>query len=136
MWHIPIELRRRIPEIPMFGDPSHIGGRRELVAPLCQQAMDLGFDGLLVESHCQPDNAWSDAKQQITPDVLEFILEKLTIRNQMTTTEGLETLRYSEILEKRGAQGALNGMTSSFIRDIFEHIHEESVAQQIEIMNK
>ena len=93
MWHIPIELRRRIPEIPMFGDPSHIGGRRELVAPLCQQAMDLGFDGLLVESHCQPDNAWSDAKQQITPDVLEFILEKLTIRNQMTTTEGLETLR-------------------------------------------
>ena len=93
MWHIPIELRRRIPEIPMIGDPSHIGGRRELVAPLCQQAMDLGFDGLLVESHCQPDNAWSDAKQQITPDVLEFILEKLTIRNQMTTSEGLETLR-------------------------------------------
>ena len=93
MWHIPIELRRRIPEIPIIGDPSHIGGRRELVAPLCQQAMDLGFDGLLVESHCQPDNAWSDAKQQITPDVLEFILEKLTIRNQMTTSEGLETLR-------------------------------------------
>ena len=71
MWQIPIELRRRIPELPLICDPSHIGGRRELIAPLCQQAMDLGFDGLLVESHCDPDRAWSDAKQQVTPDVLD-----------------------------------------------------------------
>ena len=62
MWQIPIELHRRIPELPIFCDPSHIGGRRELVAPLCQQAMDLGFEGLIVESHCDPDKAWSDAK--------------------------------------------------------------------------
>ena len=176
MWHIPIELRRRIPSLPIFCDPSHIGGRRELVAPLCQQAMDLGYDGLIVESHCQPDCAWSDAKQQVTPDILSFILEKLTIRRDLSTSESLEalrrqidevdnqllellatrmrisreigqykkehnmtivqTMRYTEILEKRGAQGALNGMTSSFIRDIFEHIHEESVAQQMEILNK
>ena len=54
-WHIPIELRRRIPNLPILCDPSHIGGKRELVAPLCQQAMDLGFDGLIVESHCNPD---------------------------------------------------------------------------------
>ena len=72
MWHIPIELHRRIPELPILCDPSHIGGARELVAPLCQQAMDLGFDGLIVESHCNPDCAWSDAKQQVTPDVLEI----------------------------------------------------------------
>ena len=74
MWQIPIELRRRIPELPIICDPSHIGGRRDLIAPLCQQAMDLGFDGLIVESHCNPDSAWSDAKQQVTPDVLDYIL--------------------------------------------------------------
>ena len=61
MWQIPIELHRRIPDLPIISDPSHIGGRRELVAPLCQQAMDLGFDGLIIESHCDPDKAWSDA---------------------------------------------------------------------------
>ena len=66
MWQIPIELRRRIPDLPICCDPSHMGGKRELVAPLCQQAMDLGFDGLMVESHCDPDKAWSDAKQQVT----------------------------------------------------------------------
>lgn len=176
MWHIPIELRRRIPNLPIFGDPSHTGGTRELIAPLCQQAMDLGFDGLIIESHCRPDEAWSDAKQQITPDVLDFILDKLTIRESAVTTESLDALRkqideldnqllellakrmrvcreigqykkehnltvvqtarYSEILQKRGAQASLCGMTDSFIRDVFEHIHEESVAQQIEILNK
>lgn len=176
LWHIPIELRRRIPNLPIFGDPSHIGGQRELIAPLCQQAMDLGFDGLIVESHCSPDDAWSDARQQVTPDVLDFILDKLTIRNSATTTESLEqlrkqidecdnqllellakrmricreigaykkahnltvvqTTRYTEILDKRGAQATLCGMSNSFIRDVFEHIHEESVAQQIEILNK
>ena len=93
MWHIPIELRRRIPNLPIFGDPSHIGGARELIAPLCQQALDLGFEGLLVESHCNPDCAWSDAKQQVTPDVLDFILDKLTVRNTSITTESLEALR-------------------------------------------
>ena len=76
-WHIPIELRRRLPNLPIFCDPSHIGGKRELVAPLCQQAMDLNFDGLIVESHCNPDCAWSDASQQVTPDVLDYILNLL-----------------------------------------------------------
>ena len=147
MWQIPIELRRRIPELPIVCDPSHIGGRRELVAPLCQQAMDLGFDGLIVESHCNPDCAWSDAKQQVTPDVLDYILTLLQVRDETTTTENikllrkqideqddkllellsqrfrvcreigqykkehnmtvLQTGRYNEILDKRGAQGAL-----------------------------
>ena len=93
MWQIPIELRRRIPELPIFCDPSHIGGRRELIAPLCQQAMDLGLDGLIVESHCDPDKAWSDAKQQVTPDVLDYILSLLVIRDETVTTEGITTLR-------------------------------------------
>ena len=74
MWHIAIELHRRIPNLPMICDPSHIGGKRELIAPLCQQAMDLGFDGLIIESHCKPDEAWSDASQQVTPEVLVSLI--------------------------------------------------------------
>ncbi len=176
MWQIPIELRRRIPDLPIICDPSHIGGRRELVAPLCQQAMDLGFDGLIVESHCDPDKAWSDAKQQVTPEVLDYILSLLVIRDESVTTEGiselrkqideldnnlmellskrmrvcreigqykkehnmtvLQTSRYNEILDKRGAQGALCGMDPAFIKEVFEAIHEESVRQQMEIINK
>ena len=93
MWQIPIELHRRIPDLPIICDPSHIGGRRDLIAPLCQQAMDLGFDGLIVESHCAPDEAWSDARQQISPGILDYILSLLVIRDEHTTTEGLRMLR-------------------------------------------
>ena len=92
-WHIPIELRRQIPNLPIITDPSHIGGKRELIAPLCQQAMDLNFDGLIVESHCNPEKAWSDATQQVTPEVLDLILSTLVIRDITQTTENLVALR-------------------------------------------
>ena len=92
-WRIPIELRRRIPELPIFCDPSHMGGRRDLIAPLSQEAMDLGFDGLIIETHCNPDCAWSDKNQQITPDALADILSKLVIRDTSTQTELLAELR-------------------------------------------
>ena len=176
LWHIPIELHRRYPTLPIICDPSHIGGRRELVASLCQQAMDMGFEGLIVESHCCPDSAWSDAKQQVTPDVLDFILDRLVVRNNQEFTESLgglrkqidemddqllnlltkrmrisreialykkdhnmgvvQTARYNEILDKRCAQGSLCGMSPEFVRRIYESIHEESVRQQMEIINK
>ena len=176
MWHLPIELKRRYPNLPIACDPSHIGGRRDLIAPLCQQAMDMGMDGLIVESHCSPDEAWSDAKQQVTPDVLDFILDRLVIRNNAEMTESLgqlrkqidmmddqlmdlltrrmrisreiatykkehnmsvvQTGRYTEILDKRGAQGTLCGMDPDFVKKVYEAIHEESVRQQIEIVNK
>jgi len=109
-WHIPIELRLRYPNLPIICDPSHIGGKRELIAPLSQQAMDMGFDGLIVETHCNPDCAWSDAAQQITPEILNFILGTLVIRNSKQTTESLTLLRQKidridndllEILSKR-----------------------------------
>jgi len=93
LWHIPIELRRRMPKLQIFCDPSHIGGKRELIAPLCQQAMDLSFDGLIIESHCNPDCALSDASQQITPDVLDYVLNLLVIRDSNQTTENLAELR-------------------------------------------
>jgi len=92
-WHIPIELRRRYPQLPIFCDPSHIGGKRELIAPLCQQAMDLNFDGLMIESHINPEAAFSDAFQQVTPDVLDYILNLLVIRDVTQTTENLTELR-------------------------------------------
>ena len=109
-WHIAIELRRRFPNLPIICDPSHIGGRRDLIQPLSQQAMDLGFDGLIVESHCNPDEAWSDAKQQVTPETLKEILSGLVIRDTVKTTEDLVDLRHQideiddkilEILAKR-----------------------------------
>jgi chorismate mutase len=80
-WQIPIELRRRIPNLPIIVDPSHIGGKRDLIYDISQRAMDLNFDGLIIESHCNPDEAWSDAKQQVTPAVLKTILEKLVLRH-------------------------------------------------------
>ncbi|MDR2117045.1 MAG: bifunctional 3-deoxy-7-phosphoheptulonate synthase/chorismate mutase type II [Planctomycetaceae bacterium] len=92
-WQIPLELRRRIPNLPIFCDPSHISGQRDLIAPLSQQAMDLNFDGLLIETHCNPDAAWSDAKQQITPEMLDHLLCMLVIRNANRPSESLAELR-------------------------------------------
>jgi chorismate mutase len=80
-WQIPIELRRRVPSLPIIVDPSHIGGKRDLIYDISQRAMDLNFDGLIIESHCNPDEAWSDAKQQVTPDALKCILDKLILRH-------------------------------------------------------
>ena len=93
LWHIPIELKRRYPNITIFCDPSHIGGKRELVAPIAQQALDLKFEGLIIESHCNPDSALSDAAQQLTPEVLDFTLNMLVIRDNAQTTENINILR-------------------------------------------
>ena len=93
LWHIPIELRRRYPNITMFCDPSHIGGRRDLVAPVSQQAMELKFDGLMIECHCSPDEALSDAGQQITPEDLENLVKGLVIRENSAGADSIELLR-------------------------------------------
>ena len=92
MWEIPIELRRRYPEIPIIVDPSHIGGTRDLIQLLCQQALDMGFDGLMIESHINPDKAWSDAKQQVTPERLGEILNALIVRQPMVSDNGIQPL--------------------------------------------
>ena len=92
-WHIPIELKRRFPTLPIICDPSHIGGRRDLIQTISQQAMDLNFYGLIIESHCSPDEAWSDKDQQITPAKLKAILEAIVIRDTVQTTEDLSVLR-------------------------------------------
>lgn len=93
LWHIPIELKRRFPELTLICDPSHIGGKRELIAPISQQALDLNFDGLLIEVHCDPSCALSDAEQQLTPEVLDYTLKMLVIRDNKQTTENIAMLR-------------------------------------------
>ncbi|MDR2474839.1 MAG: bifunctional 3-deoxy-7-phosphoheptulonate synthase/chorismate mutase type II [Bacteroidales bacterium] len=175
-WHIPIELRRRIPELPIICDPSHIGGKRELIASLSQQAMDLNFDGLIIESHCNPSEAWSDKDQQVTPEVLDYILNLLVIRETNQTTEPLGELRrqideidnqllellakrmrisreigqykkehnmtiyqakrYDEILSNRMSYAEELDMSGDFMKSVLEAIHEESIRQQIKVMNK
>lgn len=174
-WHIPIELRRRMPELPIICDPSHIGGKRELVASLSQQALDMGFNGLIIESHCDPDCAWSDKSQQITPDVLNFILNTLVLRDSSQSTESLTLLRqqidtidnelleilnkrmrvsreigqykkehrmpvlqagrYDDIMQSRVKLAEEMGMSGDFMTKVLSAIHEESVRQQIEVLN-
>ena len=174
-WHIPIELHRRLPGLQIICDPSHMGGKRELIAPLSQQALDMGFDGLIIESHCDPDCALSDKSQQITPDVLNFILNTLVVRENTQSTESLALLRqqidqidndlieilakrmrisreigqykkehrmqivhtdrYDDILKSRRKLAEELGMSGNFMQTIVEAIHEESVRQQIEVLN-
>ncbi len=175
-WAIPIELRRRMPELPIFCDPSHISGNRDLVHPLSQQAMDLGFSGLIIESHCNPCDAWSDASQQVTPDALKEIIDSLIIRDGNVSTEDLNALRkqiddldnsllellskrmrisreigtykkehgmpilqtnrYEEILDRRAVDAKTMDMNGDFVKTILQAIHEESVQQQVTILNK
>lgn len=174
-WHIPMELHRRIPNLPIICDPSHIGGKRELVASISQQAIDMGFEGLIIESHCDPDSALSDKSQQVTPDVLNYIINTLVPREKSQSTENLNILRqqidqldnelievlnkrmrvcreigqykkehrmqvvqigrYDDILKSRIKLAEEMDMSGEFMKIVLQAIHEESVRQQIEIIN-
>ncbi len=174
-WHIPIELRRRLPQLPIVCDPSHIGGKRELIAPLSQQSLNMGFDGLIIESHCSPDEAWSDASQQVTPETLDLILNTLVAPTSSQSTENLSALRqqidridneliellnkrmrvsreigqfkkehsmpvvqagrYDDIMQTRRKLAEQMGMSGDFMATVLTAIHEESVRQQLEILN-
>ncbi len=84
MWGFVLEMRRLAPELPLVCDPSHICGRRDLLAAVAQHAMDLGMDGLMLETHPRPDHAWSDAAQQVTPERFSEIIAELTLRRAST----------------------------------------------------
>lgn len=81
-WQIAIELQSRFPDLPLIIDPSHITGNRNMIQQVSQQALDLNYDGLIIETHIDPDNAWSDAAQQVTPDVLKQIFKNLKVRKE------------------------------------------------------
>ena len=84
MWHLPIEMKRRYPEMSLICDPSHICGNRSSLQFIAQKAIDLDFDGLMIETHCNPDQAWSDSKQQITPEELSEMLDNIIWRKEDT----------------------------------------------------
>ena len=174
-WHIAIELHRRFPHLPVLCDPSHMGGKREYVPTLSQNALDMGFDGLFVESHCNPSCALSDSEQQLTPSELYGMLKSLIIRRQGCQNETLDALRclidecddnlieilskrmsisreignykkehdmqvvqtsrFDEILKQRIKQAQEMGMSDNFIKTLMTAIHQESVRQQIDILN-
>ncbi len=178
-WQIPIELRRRIPNLPIITDPSHISGKSEMIAELSQEAMDLNFDGLIIESHMCPEKAWSDASQQVTPQELGEIKQNLvvrrsaigdtprvtldelrqkidqidrqlleTLKSRMTISEAigkykyennitiLQTRRYDEVMNNRRKQAEDVGLSPDFVVKVYEHIHEESINRQNQVMNK
>lgn len=95
MWHLAIEMKRRNPGMPIICDPSHISGRRDILLDVSQKSVDLDFDGLMIESHIDPDNAWSDAKQQITPEVVAEMLNNIVWRKEDVNSE-----EYHAALEK------------------------------------
>jgi chorismate mutase len=95
MWHLAIEMKRRFPDMLFINDPSHICGRRDILLDVAQTAIDLDFDGLIIESHVDPDKAWSDAKQQITPEKLGEMLDSIRWRKEDVASE-----EYHAALEK------------------------------------
>lgn len=173
IWRVPLELRRRMPNLPIICDPSHIGGDRALVAPLAQQALDMGFDGLIVESHCRPECALSDKEQQLTPSDFSAMLAALKYRNATMLNEDIDQMRaqidcldqelldvlnrrmqvcreigeykrshdmpvvqvsrFDQILRRKLQEAESLGMSEEFMKSIFTAIHEESVAQQLQI---
>jgi chorismate mutase len=179
-WQIPIDLRQRMPGLPLICDPSHIGGKRAYLHDIAQEAMDLNYDGLMIESHIDPDNAWSDKLQQLTPEALAKMLDELVLRNEDTSdsqfvnsidelrsqidifddqlldilerrmqvakTIGeykkkhnitiLQTNRWQEIVNKAIRKANTNGLSPEFISTILKAIHQESIANQMRVMNE
>lgn len=127
MWHLPIEMKRRYADMPIICDPSHICGNRTLLQSVSQKSIDLDFDGLMLESHIDPDNAWSDAKQQVTPERLLELLNELVWRQESTTQQefisALTTLREQinqvddELLTLLGQRMKLSDKIGEYKRD-------------------
>lgn len=92
IWQMPIELKRRRPDLPLICDPSHIAGKREYLKEISQKALDLNVDGLMIEAHRNPNEAWSDAKQQLTPDALKQMLSELVVRKVTPDNVSMENL--------------------------------------------
>jgi len=99
VWEVPLSLKRHFPELPIICDPSHISGKRDLIARVCQMSMDMDFDGLIIEVHPNPDKALSDSSQQITPEQLNEVLSNLHIKKETSVV-----MSYEEALEKERAK--------------------------------
>lgn len=177
MWKIPMELKVLFPELPMICDPSHITGQRDLVGMIAQKAMDLDMQGLIIETHPTPDQAWSDASQQVTPVMLNEIINNLSLKKELSLDKeytdelvqlrsnidridnellhilklrndvivkianakinqnvtALQKNRFEEMISKRLELAKSYGLSSEYIKAIFDSIHEESVQIQSDL---
>src|SRR3954451_14518938 len=126
MWHLAIEMKRRNPGMMMINDPSHICGRRDILQDVAQKAIDLDYDGLIIESHIDPDKAWSDAKQQITPEQLAEMLDSITWRR-----EDVASPEYHAALEKLRQQ--INHLDDELLQIVGQRMQ---VAEKIALYKK
>jgi chorismate mutase len=126
MWHVAIEMKRRYKDLLMINDPSHICGRRDILQEVAQKAIDLDFDGLMIESHIDPDNAWSDAKQQITPERLGEMLGQIIWRREDVNSEA-----FHQALEKLRNQ--INHLDDEMMQILSQRM---KVAEKIAIYKK
>ncbi len=126
MWQIAVELKTLFPQLPIIGDPSHMAGKRQYLFELAQRALDLNYEGLIIESHCDPDKAWSDAAQQLTPHALGEMLHELSVRSKEYGTDyksELEVIRAKidnldrELLENLAARMSLVERLAEYKRD-------------------
>ena len=133
-WELPIALRERMPHLPMICDPSHITGKRSLLLEVSQKAMDLNFDGLMIESHCSPDEAWSDAAQQVTPENLDKLIRQLVLRSRVisdSAQQGLEEMREKiGVLDDRLFDILTARMLLSEEVGRFKHQHNITILQE------
>jgi chorismate mutase len=177
-WELPILLKENMPEIPLICDPSHITGNRDLLLEVSQKAIDLNFEGLMIETHPNPIEAWSDAAQQITPERLKTILDRLVLRTpelstdvasqidkirvkvstlddrlfdllseRMLLSEGVGKLKrennitilqqehWSNLIQKRLDNSEGYKLSRTFVRQLMDAIHQESIRHQTAIMN-
>jgi chorismate mutase len=118
-WKVPLELKRRCPDLPIICDPSHIAGTRDLIEEVCQKAMDVDFEGLMVETHCDPSVALSDASQQVTPDSLNQILTNIELRSK--TSDDNE---FDQILENLRAK--INRIDTELVDSLVQRIQVSS----------
>ena len=129
-WSVPIELHRRLPELTILSDPSHIGGRRELIAQLSQQALDIGFSGLMIECHPEPECALSDAAQQITPAELREIIASLQWRRTPVGRDALSEYRlHIDTIDSRIIELLSERMEVARAIGEYKHAHNMAVVQ-------
>jgi len=121
MWHLAIEMKLKYPELPIINDPSHICGKRDNLMEVSQKAIDLDYDGLMIESHIDPDNAWSDAKQQVTPARLKEMMETIIWRK-----EDIDNSDYHQALEKLRQQ--INNLDDEMLQILAQRM---KIADQI-----
>ena len=129
-WEIPIKLKRLIPDIPLLCDPSHISGNTHMIAEVSQTAMDLNMDGLMIETHFNPKEAWSDAQQQVTPSHLQQIMDDLILRSSTTQNSSfqssLKKLRNEiDIIDKKLLE--IVGQRTAIVREIGQYKKENAV---------